>query len=230
MLHIESLRAGYGPITALFGIDLTLQPGQTLALIGANGAGKSTLLRAITGLVSPSAGDIRFEGQSLLGQPAHAIARRGVAMVPEGRRLFASLSVQENIEMGGCTGRDGYWTLDRVLGLFPILRERRAQQASALSGGQQQMVAIGRALMGNPRLLLCDELSLGLAPIVVRDIYQTMGTVAASGMSLVLVEQDIQRAIAASDRFLCLREGAIVLQGTRAEANRTQIAQAYFGH
>ena len=229
-LEIEQLRAGYGPITALFGIDLRLREGETLALIGANGAGKSTLLRTICGLITPSQGRLRFFGDSLAGLAPHAVARLGIAMVPEGRRLFGSLTVEENILMGGCAGRAGHWTLERVYALFPVLQERSRHLGTMLSGGQQQMVAIGRALMANPKLLLCDELSLGLAPIVVRDIYQTLGAVSASGVSLILVEQDINRAIAASDRFVCLREGAVVHDGTRASAERKAIAQAYFGH
>lgn len=229
-LEISGLRAGYGPIAALFGIDLHLEEGETLALIGANGAGKSTLLRTITGLITPSRGQLHFDGRALAGLAPHVIARLGIAMVPEGRRLFPSLTVEENILMGTCTGRSGPWSLARVYELFPVLQERRRHLGTMLSGGQQQMVAIGRALMANPRLLLCDELSLGLAPIIVRDIYQTLETVSASGVSLIVVEQDINRAIAASDRFLCLREGAIVLSGTQASADRKQIAQAYFGH
>lgn len=230
VLEVDGVRAGYGPITALFGVDLRLREGETLALIGANGAGKSTLLRAITGLIVPSQGEIRFGGHSLAGLAPHVLARLGIAMVPEGRRLFPSLTVEDNILMGSCTGRTGHWSLERVYALFPVLQERRLHLGTMLSGGQQQMVAIGRALMANPRLLLCDELSLGLAPIVVRDIYQTLQAVSASGVSLIVVEQDIQRAIAASDRFLCIREGQIVLGGLRASADRKQIAQAYFGH
>jgi len=230
VLEIHRLQAGYGPITALFGIDLRLDEGETLALIGANGAGKSTLLRTVTGLIAPSQGEVRFAGRSLAGLAPHLIAKLGIAMVPEGRRLFASLTVEENILMGSCAARSGHWTLQRVYELFPVLQERRLHLGTMLSGGQQQMVAIGRALMANPRLLLCDELSLGLAPIIVRDIYQTLKAVSASGVSLILVEQDINRAIAASDRFLCIREGVVVLSGTRASADRKQIAQAYFGH
>ncbi len=229
VLEVVRLKAGYGPITALFGVDLSLEEGETLALIGANGAGKSTLLRTITGLIVPSAGSLRFDEHALTGLAPHAIAKLGIAMVPEGRRLFPSLSVEENILMGSCSGRSGPWSLDKVYALFPILKERRQHLGTMLSGGQQQMVAVGRALMANPRLLLCDELSLGLAPIVVRDIYQTLEKVSASGVSLIVVEQDINRAIAASDRFLCMREGEIVLAGTRASADRKQIAHAYFG-
>ncbi|GIK25077.1 MAG: ABC transporter ATP-binding protein [Betaproteobacteria bacterium] len=229
LLEIERLRAGYGPITALFDIDLALDEGETLALIGANGAGKTTLLRAVTGLGRAAAGAIRLEGAPIHGLPAHAVAARGIAMVPEGRRLFPSLSVEENLLMGACNGRRGPWTLERIYGLFPVLRERRDHLGSMLSGGQQQMVAVGRALMANPRLLLCDELSLGLAPAVVKDIYRTLAGVAAEGVSLVIVEQDVSQAIQASDRYLCMREGRIVLGGARAEADRAAIAHAYFG-
>jgi len=229
LLEIEDLKSGYGPITALFGVSLSVNEGETLALIGANGAGKTTLLRSITGLIAPDEGAIRYDGQSIGGQSAHVIAAKGIAMVPEGRRLFPSLTVEENILMGTCTGRPGPWTLEKIYTLFPILEERKAHLGTMLSGGQQQMVAVSRALMANPKLLLCDELSLGLAPIIVQDIYKTLETVSASGVSLIVVEQDINQAIAASDNFLCVREGEIVLSGTKESANRKEIAQAYFG-
>lgn len=229
LLEIDHLQAGYGPITALFGVSLTVQEGQTLALIGANGAGKTTLLRSICGLIRPDAGQIRYEGRGIGGSAAHQVAAQGIAMVPEGRRLFPSLTVEENLCMGACAGRSGPWTLASVYALFPVLQERRASLGTMLSGGQQQMVAIGRALMSNPRLLLCDELSLGLAPIVVQDIYRTLRTVTASGVSLVVVEQDIRQAIAASDHFVCLREGRVALAGTKDTARREDIARAYFG-
>jgi len=230
LLEIERLRSGYGPITALYDIDLALDEGETLALIGANGAGKTTLLRAVTGLNRATGGAIRLQGTPVHGLPAHAIAAEGIAMVPEGRRLFSSLSVEENLLMGACAGRSGPWTLERIYGLFPVLRERRLHLGSMLSGGQQQMVAVGRALMANPRLLLCDELSLGLAPTVVKDIYRTLAGVAAEGVSLIVVEQDVTQAIQASNRFLCMREGRIVLTGTRNDADRAAIAHAYFGN
>jgi branched-chain amino acid transport system ATP-binding protein len=229
LLDVRGLQAGYGPIRALFGVDLALEAGRTLALIGANGAGKSTLLRAITGLTPPGAGSVRFDGQSIGGLPPHRVARLGLALVPEGRRLFASLTVEENLRMGACTGRAGCWDLAAVYALFPDLQARRAHGATMLSGGQQQMVAIGRALMGNPRLLLCDELSLGLAPVVVRGLYAALARVAAQGVALIVVEQDIAQAIAASDAWLCLREGEVVLGGTRETADRRAIADAYFG-
>ncbi|NUP86141.1 MAG: ABC transporter ATP-binding protein [Burkholderiaceae bacterium] len=229
LLEIDRVEAGYGAIRALFGVSLALEAGRTLALIGANGAGKSTLLRAITGLTAPGAGRVRFDGADLTGMPAHAIAARGIALVPEGRRLFASLTVEENLLMGASAARAGPWNLQTVYALFPDLVARRQHGATMLSGGQQQMVAIGRALMANPRLLLCDELSLGLAPVVVRGLYGALAQVSAQGVALVVVEQDIGQALAASDDWLCLREGEVVLAGTRGQADRGAIARAYFG-
>jgi branched-chain amino acid transport system ATP-binding protein len=229
LLELDRVEAGYGAIRALFGVSLTLEAGRTLALIGANGAGKSTLLRAIAGLTPPSAGRVRFEGADLTGMPAHAIAARGVALVPEGRRLFASLTVEENLLMGASAGRAGPWNLQSIYTRFPDLVVRRQHGATMLSGGQQQMVAIGRALMANPRLLLCDELSLGLAPVVVRGLYAALAQVSAQGVALIVVEQDIGQALAASDDWLCLREGEVVLAGTRGQADRGAIARAYFG-
>lgn len=229
LLELDRVEAGYGAIRALFGVSLDLEAGRTLALIGANGAGKSTLLRAIAGLTPPSAGRVRFDGADLTGMPAHAVAARGIALVPEGRRLFASLTVEENLLMGSSAGRAGPWNLQTVYALFPDLVERRQHGATMLSGGQQQMVAIGRALMANPRLLLCDELSLGLAPVVVRGLYGALAQVSAQGVALVVVEQDIGQALAASDDWLCLREGEVVLAGTRGQADRGAIARAYFG-
>lgn len=229
LLEVKDIKSGYGPITALFGVSLSLNEGETLALIGANGAGKSTLLRTLTGLIHPTEGDILYDGHSISGLAPHAIAARGIAMIPEGRRLFPSLTVEENILMGESSGRKGPWSLKKIYELFPVLDERKNSLSTMLSGGQQQMVAVGRALMANPRLLLCDELSLGLAPIIVRDIYKTLEVVTESGVSLIIVEQDIKQAIASSDRFLCVREGKIVLQGTKETADRSEIAQAYFG-
>jgi len=230
LLEIKNLYAGYGPITALFGVNLTLNEGITLALIGANGAGKTTLLKIITGLIVPNDGVIQFNGKNIGGCASHEIASMGISMVPEGRRLFPSLTVEENLIMGACTNRKGDWTLEKVYKLFPILKDFRNRMATMLSGGQQQMVAVGRALMANPRLLLCDELSLGLAPVIVKDIYKTLETVTSSGVSLIIVEQDINQAIASSDSFLCMREGEIVLSGTKENADRAEIAQAYFGN
>ncbi|MFA5903069.1 MAG: ABC transporter ATP-binding protein [Desulfobacula sp.] len=230
LIDIKGLKAGYGEIQALFGIDLALEEGATLALIGANGAGKTTLLRCITGLIKSGSGQILYNGKNITQSNPHNISMMGIAMVPEGRRLFPSLTVEENLVMGTCNQRKQEWTLDKVYTLFPILKGFRKRMGTALSGGQQQMVAVGRALMSNPKLLLCDELSLGLAPVVIKEIYKTLETVKKTGLSIIVVEQDIKQAIAAGDHFLCIREGEIVLSGTRETADRNLIAKAYFGN
>ena len=230
LLDITALDAFYGDFQALFGLDLALERGETLAIIGANGAGKSTLLRAITGLVPTPRGSIAFDGRPIGARPAAEIMRLGIAMVPEGRKLFPSLTVEENLLIGtwGRKG-EGRWTVPAVYELFPILGERRRSPATALSGGQQQMVAIGRALMSNPRLLLCDEISLGLAPIVIRDIYAALPVIRAEGTTIMLVEQDIVQALAVADRVICLQEGRATLEGRPAELSREAIQHAYFG-
>ena len=231
LLEIDALQVWYGDLQALYGVSLQLDEGQVLALIGANGAGKSTLLASVCGLLEGRAsGQLRLAGASLLGRPAEAVAHEGIALVPEGRMLFASLSVEENLRMGMLTRRPGPWTLARVYELFPGLQEFRARPAPALSGGQPQMVALGRALLANPRLLLCDEISLGLAPVIVRQIYESLETVRAQGMSIVLVEQDVQRACASADTVCCLRKGRVTLQGAADAFDHARIAQAYFGH
>jgi branched-chain amino acid transport system ATP-binding protein len=229
LLQVQALDAHYGDFQALFGVDLRVDEGQVVAVIGANGAGKSTLLKCIAGLLPGRADAIRFAGEAIGGLRADRIVGRGIALVPEGRRLFPSLSVEENLIIGGQPGRAGPWTLDRVYALFPMLGERRHVPATALSGGQQQMAAIGRALMSNPRLLLCDEISLGLAPIVVRDIYAKLPEITAGGMALVIVEQDVVQALAAAAHVYCLQEGRMVLDGAPAALTRERIAQAYFG-
>lgn len=230
LLEIKDLKAGYGEIQTLFGVGLSLEEGSTLALIGANGAGKSSLLRCITGLIRPTSGQILYNKKNIAEYRPYDISAMGIAMVPEGRRLFPSLTVEENLIMGQCNNREQEWTLERVYNLFPPLKGFRKRMGTELSGGQQQMVAVGRALMSNPRLLLCDELSLGLAPVVIKDIYRTLETVTKTGLSLIIVEQDINQAIAASNSFLCIREGEIVLSGTRKNADRNLIAKAYFGN
>jgi branched-chain amino acid transport system ATP-binding protein len=229
LLETRRLDAFYGDFQALFGIDMSIARGEVIGLIGANGAGKTTLLRALTGLLPAVAHSILFGGQPIGGARAESLVKRGIAMVPEGRKLFASLSVQENLKLGAATGRHGVWTLDRVYGLFPILAEKRAAPATTLSGGQQQMVAIGRALMSNPTLLLCDEISLGLAPVVVADVYRALPAIRAAGTGIVVVEQDIGQVLRVADRLYCLREGRVVLQGAAKGMDRQEIAAAYFG-
>ena len=229
LLAICGLKAFYGDFQALFGVDLDLRAGEVLALIGANGAGKSTLLKAITGLVPCSPDMVLLRGEPIGGQRPDRIARRGIAMVPEGRRLFRSLSVEENLVIGGERAKPGRWTLDAVYQLFPILGERRGNPGTALSGGQQQMVAIGRALMANPDIILFDEISLGLAPVVIKDIYAALPAIAATGVSIILVEQDVSRALGVAKTFVCLQEGKVSLSGRPAEHDRAAITAAYFG-
>jgi branched-chain amino acid transport system ATP-binding protein len=229
LLDVRALTAFYGDFQALFGISAAVARGQVVAIIGANGAGKSTLLKSIAGLMPARRDAIVFEGMPIGDLPAHRVVARGIALVPEGRRLFASLSVEENLLIGGQLRRSGPWTLDTVYALFPALAQRRNFPSTALSGGEQQMVALGRALMSNPRLLLCDEISLGLAPIVIRDIYARLPSIAAEGTSLVIVEQDIAQALAAADQVYCLQEGRVAFAGAARSATREAVAAAYFG-
>ena len=229
LLNASALTAFYGDAQALFGIDLRVEPGEVLAIIGANGAGKSTCLKALTGLVKVPRESVHFDGRAVGGLPPGEIVKMGLAMVPEGRRLFPSLTVEENLLMGAFAARPGPWNLARLYGMFPILKEKRQLPGTSLSGGQQQMVAIGRALMSNPRLLLCDELSLGLAPIVIKEIYDAMPSITAEGMSVVVVEQDVSVAMRVSQRVVCFQEGRVSLEGASSELTREQIASAYFG-
>ncbi|MFC0386950.1 ABC transporter ATP-binding protein [Muricoccus vinaceus] len=230
LLELRALDAFYGDFQALFGVSMAVRAGQVVAVIGANGAGKSTLLRTIAGLIAaPRRDAVLFDGEPIGGLAAHGTVGRGIALVPEGRRLFPSLSVEENLLIGGRTRRPGPWSLDAVYGFFPALAARRRAPATSLSGGQQQMAAIGRALMSNPRLLLCDEVSLGLAPVVVRDIYARLPALAAQGTAMVIVEQDVSQALAAADRVFCLREGRVVLEDAARALTREAVASAYFG-
>jgi len=229
LLEVKTIDVFYGDFQALFGVSLSVEARQVIAVIGANGAGKSTLLKTIAGLMHPHSGQILFGGSPIAQVPAFAVLRRGVALVPEGRRLFPSLTVEENLLIGGQSRRRGPWSLPRVYELFPVLAERRNLPALALSGGQQQMTAIGRALMSNPGLLLCDEISLGLAPIVVRDIYARMPQIVAEGTSVIIVEQDIMQALRAANHVYCLQEGRVALQGSARELTREAISAAYFG-
>ncbi len=229
LLQTHGLSAFYGDFQALFDIDVGVGQGETVAVIGANGAGKTTLLRTLAGTLDAPPEAVVFDGEPIGHKTPHEIVRLGIAMVPEGRRLFPSLSVEENLLLGGHCGRAGPWTLQRVYQLFPRLEELRRLPAPSLSGGQQQMAAIGRALMSNPRLLLCDELSLGLAPVVIRDIYACLGAITAEGTAVVLVEQDINRALDASARFYCLQEGRLALTAPTRNFDRAAITAAYFG-
>jgi branched-chain amino acid transport system ATP-binding protein len=229
LLQIRALDAYYGDFQALFGVSLEIARGQVVAVIGANGAGKSTLLQSIAGLMRSQRDAILFGGEAIGDLPAHARLARGIALVPEGRRLFPSLTVEENLVIGGQLRRPGPWTLARVFELFPVLAERRSLPSPSLSGGQQQMVAIGRALMSNPKLLLCDEISLGLAPIVVRDIYSRLPEIVREGLSLVIVEQDIVQALTAASHVYCLQEGRVALSGAAGALTREAISAAYFG-
>jgi branched-chain amino acid transport system ATP-binding protein len=229
LLSIENLDAYYGPFRALFGVSLRVEGGETISVIGANSAGKTTLMKSILGMVRTGAGAIHFKGAPLLGLETHVIARLGISMSPAGRRLFPSLTVEENLLAGGQSKRKGIWSLARVYSMFPALEERRRQPATLLSGGQQQMTAIGRALMSNPDLILIDELSLGLAPIVIKDIYSALPRITEAGTSAIIVEQDTAQALAASGRVYCLRGGRVVLQGKPADLTRDSISAAYFG-
>ena len=228
LLEIEHMSASYGKALALEDVSLHIAPGEFVAVLGPNGAGKSTLLKCISRMLD-SNGKLELNGVSLHPYAAHQVVGRGICHCPEGRRLFPSLSVEENLRIGGQSARPGPWTLPRIYKLFPVLSERRHLPATALSGGQQQMCAIGRALMSNPDLLLCDEISLGLAPIIVRDIYAQLPAIVGDGMSLVIVEQDIAQALKAAAQVYCLQEGRIALQGAAHDLTRDAISAAYFG-
>lgn len=229
LLEVENLNVFYGDFQAVSGVSLQLSEGQTVAIIGANGAGKSTLLKAITGIHAQKSGSIRFDGNDITRQRADRIARAGMTLVPEGRRLFGSLSVEENLLMGESAGRKGPWSVDAVYKLFPRIGELRASAAASLSGGQQQMVAIGRALMTNPKILLCDELSLGLAPSIIGDIYRCFDAIRATGVSIVIIEQNVQQAVVAAGYAYCLLEGRVSLEGSTSSLSMDAITAAYFG-
>jgi branched-chain amino acid transport system ATP-binding protein len=230
LLNVTTLDAFYGDFQALFGIDLELHRGETVAVIGANGAGKSTLLKSLAGLIQNRPDAIRLAGQNIGDCVAAKIVRMGLALVPEGRQLFPSLSVEENLLIGAYGGeRTSPWDLRAVYRMFPVLQQRRRSSVTLLSGGQQQMIAIGRALMSNPSVLLCDEISLGLAPIVVESIYQMIPRIRESGTGVIVVEQDIARALRSSDRFYCLQEGRVTLSGRPSQVDQAAIRAAYFG-
>jgi branched-chain amino acid transport system ATP-binding protein len=229
LLQTHNLTARYGDFQALFGIDFEIHEKEIVAIIGANGAGKSTFLKTIAGLLPASSEAVRFEQQAIGGLPPGKIVALGIALVPEGRRLFPSLSVEENLKLGAYSRRGGAWNLESVYQLFSILREKRTVPATSLSGGQQQMVAIGRALMSNPKLLICDEISLGLAPIVVKDIYEALARITSAGLTAIVVEQDVGLAQQVSSRLYCFQEGRVSLSARSRETTREQISAAYFG-
>jgi branched-chain amino acid transport system ATP-binding protein len=232
LLSTHALVARYGDFQALYGIDFEMEAGEVVALIGANGAGKSTLLKSIMGMLRVAPDMVRLEGQPVGGSQPHRMVSQGVAIVPEGRRLFTGMSVEDNLRVAidhAAPTRAGGWTLDRVLDLFPMVREKRAVPVESLSGGQQQMVAIGRSLLNQPRVLLCDEISLGLAPKVVKEIYQSIPSISATGTAIVLVEQDVGLAQSASNRLYCMLEGRVTLSGKSSDITREAIGEAYFG-
>ncbi|MCL3820006.1 ABC transporter ATP-binding protein [Aeromicrobium wangtongii] len=229
LLDLESVDVHYGDFQAIHGVSLSLDEGETLAVMGANGAGKSTLLKAVAGLMATSAGAVRFGGQDLAGMAPHQRVAAGISLVPEGRRVFKSLTVEENLLVGGYSGRPGPWDLAAVFKAFPLLAERRSRAGIHLSGGEQQATAIGRALMANPRLLLLDEVSLGLAPVVVKDIYQALPVISSRGTTVLIVEQDVSQALSVADHVQCLLEGRTVLEASAASVTRDDVAAAYFG-
>jgi branched-chain amino acid transport system ATP-binding protein len=229
LLTVENLDVRHGFLRAVRDVTLEVAEGDTLAIVGANGAGKTTLLRAIAGAHKPSAGRIFFEGAEITSVPPHRRVKMGMALVPEGRRLFTGMTLEENLLVARRSGRPGPWTVESVLDVFPLLAARRKTRAATLSGGEQQAAAIGRALMTNPRLLLLDEASLGLAPVVVDGVYRSLRTLIEGGATVVLVEQDLSRALSVATRVVCLLEGQIVLDGPAKEMTREKIVEAYFG-
>jgi len=229
LLTVENLDARHGLLHAVRGVGFTVRAGETLALVGANGAGKTTLLRAIAGAHPPAGGRVLFHGRDLDAMPAHKRVALGIALVPEGRKLFGQLTVEENLLLGRAAGRAGAWDVDTVIAAFPNLAKRRHARAGTLSGGEAQATAIGRALMTNPELLLLDEVSLGLSPLAVDRVYASLATTMSGGTTIVLVEQDLTRALRVADRVVCMLEGRVVLSGRAAELTRDEITDAYFG-
>jgi branched-chain amino acid transport system ATP-binding protein len=229
LLKVENLDCRHGLLQAVGGVSFSLDEGETLALIGANGAGKTTLLRTIAGAHRPQSGRVIFDGSDVTRMPAHRRVALGIALVPEGRRLFSGLTVDQNLRAAAVSGRRGRWNVDAVLEVFPFLKARQHMPAANLSGGEQQAVAIGRALMSNPRLLLLDEVSLGLAPVVVDAVYKSLAGIISEGATVVLVEQDLTRALEVADRVICMLEGRLVLEGEARALDRERIVDAYFG-
>jgi branched-chain amino acid transport system ATP-binding protein len=229
VLELQEVDVFYGDFQALFKVSLNVEEGQTFACIGANGGGKSTLLRTIAGLQRPASGQILFQGEPVDKHPAHDRVGMGIALVPEGRRVFPSLTVFENLQIGAYGGRKGDWNTDSVMELFPLLKPLVKRQASSLSGGEQQALAIGRALMSNPLLLLLDEVSLGLAPVVIKRIYEAMVLLVGTGTTILVVEQDVQHVLTVADHVACFLEGRISLEGKPSDLSSEAITAAYFG-
>ena len=228
-LSIRNLNLHHGLLHAVRDVSLEIASGEVVTLVGANGAGKTTLLRAIAGAHPPSSGAMMLDGKDITTIPAHRRVGMGVALVPEGRRLFTQMSVEENLQLGQMSGRPGPWTIDKVIETFPNLDARRKARAGTLSGGEQQATAIGRALMSNPSVLLLDEVSLGLSPIAVERLYDSLGALMKSGTTILLVEQDLTRAMRAASRVVCMLEGRIVLEGATTNLPREKVTEAYFG-
>jgi branched-chain amino acid transport system ATP-binding protein len=229
LLAVENLSVFYGQFRAVDRVDISIGAGEIVSIIGANGAGKSTLLKAIIGQADHVDGTILFDGIDVGDHSTETIVAAGITLVPEGRRLFPSLTVEENLRLGWEVGRKGEIGFDDIWRQFPMLRERRRQRAGSLSGGQQQMVALARGLLANPRLLLCDEISLGLAPLVINELYGFIPAIKQRGIGILIVEQDIERALAVADRFYCLLEGKVSLAGRPADVDRDLVTKHYFG-
>jgi branched-chain amino acid transport system ATP-binding protein len=229
LLSFENLEARHGLLQAVRGVSLDVEQAEIVALVGANGAGKTTLLRTIAGAHKPSGGRLTFAGSDITSVPAHRRVRMGIALVPEGRKLFPQLTVEENLRVAAGVQRPGRWSVDTVVEAFPLLAPLRGKRAASLSGGEQQATAIGRALMTNPRLLLLDEVSLGLAPVMVETLYRSIDLLTEDGTTILLVEQDLTRAMKVASRVVCMLEGRIVLEGVAGELSRDQVTDAYFG-
>jgi len=228
-LTVENLTARHGLLEAVRGLSFSVAKGETLALVGANGAGKTTLMRTLAGAHAVHGGRILLDGEEVTALPAHQRVRRGIALVPEGRRMFASMTVTENLKLGAMAGRPGDWSIDRIIEIFPNLKKRLDHKTGHLSGGEQQATAIGRALMSNPDILLLDEVSLGLSPLIVDRVYASLDGLIKSGTTIILVEQDLTRAMGVADRVICMLEGRAVLEGKARELTRDQVTEAYFG-
>ena len=229
MLTVENLTARHGLLEAVRGVSFSVGKGETLALVGANGAGKTTLMRTLAGAHAIASGKMLLDGEDVTALPAHQRVRRGVALVPEGRRMFASMTVTENLKLGAMADRKGDWSIDRIIEIFPNLKKRLDHKTGHLSGGEQQATAIGRALMSNPDILLLDEVSLGLSPLIVDRVYASLDGLIKSGTTIILVEQDLTRATSVADRVICMLEGKAVLEGKAKELTREQVTEAYFG-